>query len=98
MPTPRSSFGFRNSVRDEPAAALMALSFWGTTEETTIAETLRPLMIRRMTFAVSLFVGCRIGFSIRFLLANAAFTYELLMSTRRYSVCRFLAAPIPERH
>ncbi|MEY2483435.1 MAG: hypothetical protein QOK24_1963 [Verrucomicrobiota bacterium] len=67
----------------DPAAATIALSFFGTTEETTMVPTFLCRKIRRIVFAVSKRVGRRTGFSIRFVVANASFTKELLISTSR---------------
>ena len=63
-----------------------------------MVSTLRSRKIPRMAAAVRSLVGCRTGFSIRCLVAKANFTYELLISTKRYSVDRFLSVRIRETH
>ena len=83
MPTPRSSFGLRNNTRADPAAAEIALFFFGTTEETTMVATLPRRRIRRIATAESLLVGRRVGFPIFSFVAKASFTKELLMSMSR---------------
>jgi uncharacterized membrane protein len=57
MPTPRSSFGERKSVRAKPAAAMIVLFFFGTTDETTIVSTFRLRKILRIVAVVSFLVG-----------------------------------------